>query len=179
MARTQYRPDIIRLVVATASELVFNEINLAVLDEADIEIVGIVTQADELLSTVKATSPHVVCVDTQLDNKWDDFVKQVADYGLQLMGEPIPLPNFRDAVAYKNWQVAYAQRYVKGISVVVLSSDDSDSMMQRGMLSGASFLLPVPINRELVHAIRIVTTYVEPTIHIRSDYKYTEPDESD
>jgi hypothetical protein len=129
MARTQYRPDIIRLVVATASEPLFNEINLAVLDETDIEIVGIVTQADELLSTVKTRLPHVVCVDTQVNTQWDDFVKQVADYGLQLMGEPVPLPNFRDAVAYKNWQVAYAQRYMKGISVVVLSSDDICHLM--------------------------------------------------
>jgi hypothetical protein len=52
-------------------------------------------------------------------------------------------------------------------------------MMQRGMLSGASFLLPVPINRELVHVIRIVSTYVEPSVHIRQDYKYTENDESE
>jgi DNA-binding NarL/FixJ family response regulator len=172
-----YRPDTIRVLLAVATESLADEIKMMVQDANDIEIVAVVTSTDDLLPKVQEKYPHVVCIDAQLDEKWDKYAKAVSMYSLQVQDaydfsgkrKKWQLKRLHNSavgkfylprLAPERWRQNKVNVAMKRIHITVMSPDDGSELLHRMLQAGVHFHLLMPLHKEqFITTMYMMTTY--------------------
>ena len=141
----------IRVLLAVATESLADEIKSIVADEANIEIVAVVTSIEDLIPTVQNLRLKVVILHIALDDNWAEYVKQINTAN---PAPPTPKPLTPETLRQYNDETL-KEWSLTALKIATLSTSETSDSHQAAMLAGAWFHLTSSASQEeFINAIQ-------------------------